>query len=269
MNSILTDPSNAALIRANRTNLYEFFRHFETSSFFDFSRSDELLRWSCPFQHPWFNAILCSRGVVPSDEAYIEDSLAYFKARNTSDINLWLEDGVDPAGWESLLIAHGFTLEDGPSGMSVDLDRLKEGGNLPTGSEIRMVEDAQGVQDCATAMVNGYGFPPEWKDNTLAFLNGLGLDAPFRSYVAYWDGRPVSTAAVFLGREVAGIYNVATVPGARGKGFGAAVTLAPLLDARKKGYRVGTLQASNMGYPVYKEMGFQQDYRVRSFFYTF
>lgn len=265
----LTDLSTAAVIRANRANLYELFRNLEHSSFMEFTRADGILRWSCPMQYAWFNSILCARDATPADEIYIEESLAYFKSKNTSDISLWLEDGVDLASWEALLTPRGFKLEEGPYGMSVDLDHLIEGINLPSGAEIKIVDDEKSMRDCAYAILNGYGFPPNWKEVTDNFVLGLGLDTPYRSYVAYWDGKPVSTAAVLFGEAVAGIYTVATVPEARGKGFGAAVTLAPLLDARKMGYRVGTLQASEMGYPVYKRMGFKEDYRVGSFFYSF
>jgi GNAT superfamily N-acetyltransferase len=269
MNQKLTDFTQAARMRANRANLYEFFRHFEHSPYMEFAKTEGISRWSCTFQYAWFNAILCARDATPADGAYLDDSLAYFKARNTSEISLWLEDGVNLAGWETLLSPRGFKLAEGPYGMSVDLNRLNEIGPMPAGSELKIVNDEKSVQDCAEAIVYGYGFPPDWKDKTVDFLLGLGLEGPYRSYVAYWEGKPVSTAAVFLGREVAGIYTVATLPEARGKGFGAAVTLAPLLEARKLGYRVGILQASEMGFPVYKRLGFEQDFRVGSFFYTF
>lgn len=269
MKRVLTEFSPAALVRANRANLYEFFRHFENSPSMEFTKGDGLSRWSCALQYAWFNAFLVARDATPADGAYVDESLAYFKARNTSDITCWLEDGVNRSTWESLLMPRGFKLLDGPAGMSVDLDRLSEGCPLPAGAEIVTVRDEQGVRDYAHVIVHGFGFPQDWTGIAGDFLAGLGVDVPFRSYLAYWQGKPVSSGAVFFGEEVAGIYNVATVPEARGKGFGAAVTLAPLLEARRMGYRVGILQSSAMGLPVYKKMGFAQDSQVGSFYYAF
>jgi len=268
MNKKLNNFSPSELIRANRANLYELFRYFENSPKMEFAEIDGLSRWSSPFQYAWFNAVLCSRDATAADNAFIDESLAYFRDKNTIEISWWLEDGVDAAGWDALLSPRGFKLAGGPSGMSVDLSLLNESINLPSGTEIKIVSEEKSVSDCAEVGINGFGFPPDWKDIAIDFLLGMGLDAPYRSYVVYWEGKPVSTAAVFLGQEVAGIYSVATTPEARGKGFGAAVTLAPLLDARKMGYRVGILQASEMGFPVYKRMGFKQDFKVGSYFLT-
>jgi GNAT superfamily N-acetyltransferase len=269
VNQKLTDLTQDALVRANRANLYEFFRYFEHSPYMEFTKTDNISYWSCNFQYAWFNAILCARNATLADGATIDDNLAYFKARNTAEISLWLEDDVNQAGWEALLAPRGFKLAEGPYGMSVDLNHLNETGQMPAGMELKIVNDEKSVQDCAEAIVNGYGFPPDWKGITIDFLLGLGLEGPYRSYLAYQEGKPVSTAAIFFGQEVAGIYTVATVPEARGKGFGAAVTLAPLLEARNLGYRVGILQASEMGFPVYKRLGFEQNFRVGSFLYTF
>jgi GNAT superfamily N-acetyltransferase len=262
----LTGYTPSARIRANRTNLYELFRNLENSSFMDFSNMEGFSRWSCALPHTWFNAILCSRDATPADGAFIDESLAYFKAKNTNSISLWLENDVSQAGWEAVLLPRGFTLQEGPRGMSVDLERLAEPGKYPEQMEIRIVADEKGMEDCAEMIVAGYEMPDSWRETTQQFVKGIGLNTPYRSYVAYWEGKPVSTAAVLFGKDVAGIYTVATAPEARGKGLGTAVTLAPLLDARKMGYRVGTLQASEMGFPVYKKMGFQEDYRASSFY---
>jgi GNAT superfamily N-acetyltransferase len=235
----------------------------------EFTKTGEILRWSCPFKYAWFNAVLCARDASPADSAYIDQSLAYFKTKNTAEICWWLEDDVNLAGWEALLTPRGFKLAGGPPGMSIDLGKLQESIHLPEGVEIKIVQDRKGIVDTAEAVVNGYGFPPDWKDTTIDFFLGIGLDGPYQSYVAYWQGKPVSTAGVFFGEEVAGIYTVATIPEARGKGIGAAVTLAPLIEARRMGYRVGTLQSSEMGFPVYKKMGFEQNFNLGSFFYEF
>jgi hypothetical protein len=41
--------------------------------------------------------------------------------------------------------------------------------------------------------------------------------------------------------------------------------MAPLLDARARGYCVGVLQASEMGYPVYARMGFTEQFRYHAY----
>jgi predicted acetyltransferase len=58
---------------------------------------------------------------------------------------------------------------------------------------------------------------------------------------------------------------VGTVPEARRQGFGAAVTLAALRDARALGYRVGILHSSAMGFPVYQRLGFRELCRMSKF----
>ena len=48
----------------------------------------------------------------------------------------------------------------------------------------------------------------------------------------------------------------------RRQGIGAAVTLAPLLEARDMGYEVGILHASPMGLGMYGRVGFQECCRM-------
>jgi predicted acetyltransferase len=66
-----------------------------------------------------------------------------------------------------------------------------------------------------------------------------------------------------LDSGVAGIYAVATIPEARGRGIGTIMTVMPLLEARQIGYRVGILQASSMGYSIYKKIGFKDVCKYR------
>jgi hypothetical protein len=64
----------------------------------------------------------------------------------------------------------------------------------------------------------GHGLPPNWEANTFDPWLQLDPDFPVRNYLEYVEGKPVSASTVFYGRGVAGIYCVATLPEARGKG---------------------------------------------------
>jgi GNAT superfamily N-acetyltransferase len=91
---------------------------------------------------------------------------------------------------------------------------------------------------------------------------GLGGQLPWRHYLGRLHGVPVATASLFLGAGVAGIYFVFTLEEARRQGIGAAITYAALRDVYALGYHVGVLGASELGYPVYKRLGFQECCRI-------
>jgi ribosomal protein S18 acetylase RimI-like enzyme len=83
--------------------------------------------------------------------------------------------------------------------------------------------------------------------------------------VARLDGEPVAAAALFIGAGVAGIYNVCTVPEARGHGIGTAVTAVALDAAVADGLDLAVLGASDKGYSVYRRLGFRDVSRLRSY----
>ena len=64
---------------------------------------------------------------------------------------------------------------------------------------------------------------------------------------------------------MAGVYNVATVQEARGRGIGRAVTATVLAEAVARGHRLAVLGSSDLGYPVYHRLGFREVSRLRSY----
>ena len=82
-------------------------------------------------------------------------------------------------------------------------------------------------------------------------------DPGIRVFAGYVDRKPVATSLAVETPNVVGIYAVATAEGARGRGYGSAMTWAAIDAGREWGCKAAALQASPMGEPVYRRMGFQ------------
>jgi GNAT superfamily N-acetyltransferase len=77
-----------------------------------------------------------------------------------------------------------------------------------------------------------------------------------RLYTGSVDGVPVATAMLVVTGSVAGIYWVATLEAQRRRGYGEALTWAAVAGGAEHGCTVASLQASELGRPVYARMGF-------------
>jgi len=131
---------------------------------------------------------------------------------------------------------------------------------------VRTVADEESLKLWTNVFIHGYGLPSDWESITFNLWKQLGFDLPIRNYLGYLNGKPVSTSTLFNGGGAAGIWAVATLPEARGKGIGAAVTLKSLQDAREMGYRIGVLQSSEMGFNIYKRLGFKHLCQIENFY---
>ncbi len=162
------------------------------------------------------------------------------------------------------LLAHGFSYGGDDIGMAVDLSALPEEVPVPENLEIERVRDEETLAAWQDTLARGFGEGPveaEWAGEMYRRI-GLGDDVPWRHYLGRLDGAPVATSTLFVGVGVAGIYFVSTVEEARRRGVGGAITLAPLREAREMGYGVGVLGSSEMGYPVYRRLGFRECCRI-------
>ena len=159
---------------------------------------------------------------------------------------------------EKHLVAHGLTFSAGGTGMAADLMTLQEDLPTPTGLRIVPVEDRETLEKWIHVASIGFGISDRSESRWCDLFADLVFEMPLRNYLAVLNGQPVGTSQLFLSGGVAGIYNVTCLPETRQQGVGAAITLAPLLEARKMGYRISILQASDLGYRVYRRLGFQE-----------
>jgi GNAT superfamily N-acetyltransferase len=170
-----------------------------------------------------------------------------------------------PADLGERLVRHGFADGGADIGMAVDLAALPEHVPAPADLAITRVADEPGLGVWSETLGRGFGEgerEARWVGATYAKI-GLGEGVPWRHYVGTLGGEPVATTSLFVAAGAAGIYFVLTVPEARRRGIGAAITLAALLDARAMGLRLGVLGSSPMGHPVYRRLGFEEHCRIR------
>jgi ribosomal protein S18 acetylase RimI-like enzyme len=79
----------------------------------------------------------------------------------------------------------------------------------------------------------------------------------FHTVLGCLDGQRVAAAIAYDHRGDCGIYNVGTMPHARRRGLGTALTAQLLHDARQRGCTTSSLQATEMAEHLYAEVGFR------------
>lgn len=104
----------------------------------------------------------------------------------------------------------------------------------------------------------GFGYP---EAGAKLFITPALASVPrVVGWVGFLDGEPMCTSMAILTETVCGIYWVATLEAGRGRGLGEAITGAAVEAGQAAGCRIASLQASEMGRPVYTRMGFERPY---------
>lgn len=129
---------------------------------------------------------------------------------------------------------------------------------VPDGVTIEVVDSEEQATAYAEVMGAAYGSLGMPEDVTPAILNLDVLHAPqIVSFLARLeDGSPVAGATTIVTHGVSGIYWVGTTPAARGRGLAELVTRAAGNAGFDLGAKIAALQASEMGEPVYRRMGY-------------
>ncbi len=133
----------------------------------------------------------------------------------------------------------------------------------PPGIDIRRVTTEAGVADFAAvtgAAYSTYGMPVDTAAHLLSLPQRVLAAPHLIAVVAYRAEEPLAAAMTLLSHGIAGIYWVGTVDRARRSGLGRAVTAAVTNAAFAGGASAVTLQASVMGEPVYRSMGYETLY---------
>lgn len=153
--------------------------------------------------------------------------------------------------------ARGFDVDATMPAMAVDIDLMADTA-LPPGYDWARVGAGEDGRAWTDALAVGYEIPGALADifGPVNLGADMAPDAPIQFFSVLRGGRHVATSMLYLADGLAGIYCVSTRPEERNKGLGGHATAEALRIARRLGYRVGVLQSSPAGHPVYLRLGF-------------
>jgi GNAT superfamily N-acetyltransferase len=151
-------------------------------------------------------------------------------------------------GSARLLDEAGHRLDANPTAMVLELAELPdpEPGDLEWDPNA-LADEVSRVNDLAYGDARG------------VFSRGIG-DPPagtFRWYRARLDGEVVAVLGTLDHEGNCGIYWVATIPEARGRGLSRRLLHVALAEAKERGCDLSTLEATKLGRPVYERLGYR------------
>jgi GNAT superfamily N-acetyltransferase len=229
---------------------------------------DPDVSWAvAPTADTFRNVVLSARFTADDADRRISELRARYLEVGTGFV-WWVAPSDRPPGLGSRLVAAGLTLEGMAPAMAADLEDVPLDEPPPPALEIVPVTDLATLREFLSVieadwLEYGGGQPTAVQRRTLdAWLNEIpprlaSEPVPLR-WIGRLDGQVVATSRIAIGAGVAGLYAISTLPAHRGRGFGRAMTIAALRAARSIGIRIGVLQSSDLGYGVYKRLGFRE-----------
>lgn len=223
-------------------------------------------------EYSWASSTLLDQFTVGlnqyKDENIIKNTSNVIEEAQKSGLsNIWWlvnsETSSDPLSRQ--LLSRGFeTMWDKPI-MAISLDSLKKPSEGPIGLVIKHVTNDEifkewtEVQKKASPEMNGLWHYVYITESGHGFSDVL----PMRRYVGYIDGSPISASYGLMAYGAVGLFHVACLPSMGRRGIGTEMSLIPLREARDRGYKVGILDSTEMGFKVYTRIGFKEVGRHR------
>ena len=250
--------ADPTLIAMFDRQMAEFYAAARSRPWADVKVDDDVLWGTTGLPHSAFNGATSATFTETTADARIDHILGYFRELKI-DMSWWVGPTSTPADLGERLVARGLVADDVAPGMAVSLDCWSPPA-VPDGLVIEPAMDNGAFRRVIEVMFEGFEMPTDllgaFEDRFREFC--VGPRAIQRTFLGTFEGRPVATSLGMVVDDVVGIYNVATVPDARKRGFGAAMTAAAVTHGREQGARWAILESSPMGVSVYERLGFRQ-----------
>lgn len=205
-----------------------------------------------------FNAAMLSTPVPgPEGDLHRRLTLAqvYFKQRSVP-WSFWLcEELLDQSAQRTVReVLRHFRVTAEPAGMIAD-------GLLPPSRPLPPLDCHPVVDESSrlafseiTSVVFELAFPTSWQ----IYGSDEVWAGRFRGFVGFWQGKPVSTVALWLADDAIGVYSVGTLPQHQHQGFAETLLRFALAwSFRETRMQRTVLQSTKRGFPLYERMGFR------------
>jgi GNAT superfamily N-acetyltransferase len=201
--------------------------------------------------------VLYSRADEGNADAVIESEIAYFEGMDL-DFEWKAYDHDTPPDLVTRLRAHGFEIEDPEAVMVLDLAHASAALWQPIAQDVRRLTDPAQLVEVASIQEAVWDAKFDWLARALA--DEMAADCErIRFYMAYADGVPACSAWIRFhpGTQFASLWGGSTLPAYRRRGLYTALLSVRAQEARRRGYRFLTIDASPMSQPIVAKHGFQ------------
>ena len=212
-----------------------------------FERRSDLIVLVCPgLPIPQFNGVW----VVEDSQVAVEALAEAVVEVESMGASPWLQtrSGHDRIRQHAFNL--GLTQSIDLPGMVAEPDDLVE---PDVEVEIGLIRDGE-VDATSQVLSISFAAPKELFDRLGGVLRSMKETS---WYVGRVDDAIVSTAVGVTVDGATGVFNVATPPEHRGRGYGAALTSRAARDGFRVGSRFAFLQSSEIGHSVYQRLGFR------------
>jgi hypothetical protein len=193
----------------------------------------------------------------PADvDAAIKAELEFFTQRKSSFE--WKTYDTDmPSNIGERLLAHGFEKGEPESFMVLELDSIAQFFDESEG--VVEVTDLAGIKDAIDVQQQVWGGD---MSGQLAHLIASKNEVPenISIYLVYENEKPVTSGWIVYNGDspFAGIWGGSTLDGFRGKGYYSALLHKRINDAKARGKKYLTIDASEMSRPIVEKHGFRR-----------
>jgi GNAT superfamily N-acetyltransferase len=239
------------------TNLFDFFIELDIPVI-DRRVEDDVCWYTSDVPFPLLNGALKAR-FAPQDAVRRTHEVLDRLIDHGNPFLWWLTPNTRSDDLEQVLAERGLVADHPNNAMSVDLRTASVlGEQPPAGVTLEPMTDAN-VDELVLAMIDGFGMPHDLLEPFRTLFRAEATDrVALHNVLARLDGEPVGAGSVVVSdRSVAGLYNIAVREQARGRGVGRAVTVALMRIGAQHGCSESILHASQMGEPVYANLGYR------------